>query len=116
MHEDPNHSLLGLLYHRHYNEYSHKEKYKCQLNFLPLQVIYTIPNRENQDLVKEFYEFMKNYNTFEKYQNNNLKAIIAIAKFLDLFLSFFIQLLKESKLSNSSCKIKGRASDPDKDG
>jgi ABC-type antimicrobial peptide transport system permease subunit len=52
--------------------------------------IYTIPNRENQNFVKEFYEFMKNYNTFEKYQNNNLKAIIAIAKFLDLSLSFFI--------------------------
>jgi hypothetical protein len=68
--------------------------------------IYIIQNRKNQDLVKEFYEFMKNYNTFEKYQNNNPKAIIAIAKFLDLFLSFFIQLLKESKLSNSSYKIR----------
>jgi hypothetical protein len=77
--------------------------------------IYTIPNRENQNFVKEFYQFMKNYNTFEKYQNNNL-AIIAIGKFLNVSLSFFIPLLKESKLSNSSYKIKGRASVPDKDG
>ena len=29
--------------------------------------IYTVQNRKNQDLVKEFYEFVKNYNTFEKY-------------------------------------------------
>ena len=50
--------------------------------------IYTIPNRENQNFVKEFYEFMKNYNTFEKYQNNNLKAIIAIGKFLDVLYLF----------------------------
>jgi hypothetical protein len=78
--------------------------------------IYTIPNRENQNFVKEFYEFMKNYNTFEKYQNNNLKDIIAIGKFLNVSLSFFIPLLKESKLSNSSYKIKGRASVPYKDG
>ena len=56
--------------------------------------IYTIPNRENQNFVKEFYEFMKNYDTFEKYQNNNLKAIIAIGKSLDVSLSVFIPLLK----------------------
>jgi hypothetical protein len=77
--------------------------------------IYTIPNRENQNFVKEFYEFMKNYNTFEKCQNNSLD-IIATGKFLDVSLSFLIPLLKESKLSNSSYKIKGRASVPDKDG
>jgi hypothetical protein len=77
--------------------------------------IYTIPNRENQNFVKEFYEFMKNYNTFEKCQNNSL-VIIATGKFLDVSLCFLIPLLKESKLSNSSYKIKGRASVPDKDG
>ena len=36
---------------------------------------------------------MKNYNTFEKYQNNNLTTIIVIGKYLDLSLSFFIRLL-----------------------
>ena len=50
--------------------------------------IYTIPNRENQNFVKEFYEFMKNYNTFEKYQNNNLAVIKAIGKFLDVLYLF----------------------------
>jgi hypothetical protein len=58
---------------------------------------------------------MKNYNTFEKCQNNSLD-IIATGKFLDVSLSFLIPLLKESKLSNSSYKIKGRASVPDNDG
>jgi hypothetical protein len=58
---------------------------------------------------------MKNYNTFEKCQNNNL-VIIDTGKFLDVSLYFLIPLLKESKLSDSSYKIKGRASVPDKDG
>ncbi len=61
--------------------------------------INTIPNKENQDLVKEFYEFMKSSGTSEKYQNNNLKALIALESFL-ILLSLFIQLLKEIKLSN----------------
>ena len=61
--------------------------------------ISTIPNKENQMLVKEFYEFMKTSGTSEKYQNNNLKTIITFGKFLDL-LYLFIQLLKEIKLSN----------------
>jgi hypothetical protein len=33
--------------------------------------INTIPNKENQMLVKEFYEFMKTSGTSDKYQNNN---------------------------------------------
>ena len=58
--------------------------------------IITIPNKENQVLVKEFYEFMKNSGTSDKYQNNNLKTIIAFGRFLDPSY-LFIQLLKESK-------------------
>jgi hypothetical protein len=50
--------------------------------------IHTIPNKENQGLVMEFYEFMKSSGTSEKYQNNNLKTIISFGKFLNVSLSF----------------------------
>lgn len=43
--------------------------------------INTVTNTENQMLIAEFYEFMKASNTSEKYQNNNLKTVIAIGKF-----------------------------------
>jgi hypothetical protein len=51
--------------------------------------INTIPNKDNQTLVKEFYEFMKSSGTSEKYQNNNLKTIIAFGRFSDPSLSFY---------------------------
>jgi len=45
--------------------------------------IETISNENNRILVKEFYEFMKSSGTSDKYQNNNLKTIIAFGKFLE---------------------------------
>lgn len=45
--------------------------------------IQTIPNENNRKLVTEFYEFMKSSGTSDKYQNNNLKTIIAFGKSLD---------------------------------
>ena len=39
-------------------------------------------NSENKQLIVQFYEFMKRIGTSERYQNNNLKAIIAYSKFL----------------------------------
>lgn len=44
--------------------------------------IQAIHNENNQILVKEFYEFMKSSSTSDKYQNNNLKTIIAFGRFL----------------------------------
>lgn len=53
--------------------------------------INTVTNTENQMLIAEFYEFMKASNTSEKYQNNNLKTVIAIGKFWtpEIFLSHY---------------------------
>ena len=45
--------------------------------------IQTIPNENNRILVNEFYEFMKSSGTSDKYQNNNLKTIIAFGRFLE---------------------------------
>jgi len=50
--------------------------------------IQVIPNETNQGLVKEFYEFMKSSGTSDKYQNNNLKTIIAFGRFLGTSISF----------------------------
>ncbi len=51
--------------------------------------INTILNKENQLLVKELYEYMKSSGTSDKYQNNNLKTIIAFGKFLGSYIPFY---------------------------
>lgn len=76
--------------------------------------ISTIPNMENQVLVKEFYEFMKSSGTSEKYQNNNLKTIIAIAKSLDSSVSFYVINKREQIIKFLDTKIKDTSNDPDK--
>ena len=50
--------------------------------------IQTIHNEDNQKLVMAFYEFMKSSGTSDKYQNNNLKTIIAFGKFLEPYVLF----------------------------
>src|SRR3954453_14615939 len=76
--------------------------------------INTIPNKENQVLVKEFYEFMKSSATSEKYQNNNLKTIIAFAKFLEPSMSFYSITNREQIIKFLDTRIKDIANDPDK--
>jgi hypothetical protein len=39
-------------------------------------------NSENKQLLVKLFDFMKRAGTSERYQNNNLKAIIAYSKFL----------------------------------
>src|SRR4051812_30381573 len=75
--------------------------------------INTIPNKENQVLVKEFYEFMNSSGTSEKYQNNNLKTIITFAKSLD-FTSLYSITKREQIIKFLDTKIKDPSSDPDK--
>ena len=41
-------------------------------------------NSENKQLLVQFFDFMKRADTSEKYQNNNLKALIIYSKFLRL--------------------------------
>ncbi len=41
-----------------------------------------IPNSSNSKLASEFSEYMKTNYKSEKYQNNNLKAVISFARFL----------------------------------
>lgn len=41
-----------------------------------------VSNEQNAKTIMRFFEFMKKNGTSERYQNNNLKAIIAYSKFL----------------------------------
>ncbi len=50
-------------------------------------------------LIEKFYEFMKGSNTSEKYQNNNLKTIIAFGKYLEPTISFYSVNKREQILS-----------------
>ncbi|HXV88865.1 MAG TPA: hypothetical protein VD710_07215 [Nitrososphaeraceae archaeon] len=43
----------------------------------------TVPNQKNAEIIARFFEFMKKTGTSEKYQNNNLKAILAYSKYLE---------------------------------
>jgi hypothetical protein len=47
-----------------------------------------VNNTDNKQLLLQFYEFMKTAGTSERYQNNNLKAIISYSKFLGPTISF----------------------------
>ena len=48
-----------------------------------------VHNSENKQLILQFYEFMKRIGTPERYQNNNLKAIITYSKFVEPSVSFY---------------------------
>ena len=76
--------------------------------------IQTIPNETNQVLVKEFYEFMRSSGTSDKYQNNNLKTIIAFGKFLEQTVSFPSITKRDQIMAFLDTKIKNSQVDPDK--
>ena len=46
-------------------------------------------NSENKQLLVQFFEFMKRISTSERYQNNNLKALIAYSKSLEPSITFY---------------------------
>ena len=57
---------------------------------------------------------MKRAGTSEKYQNNNLKAIINYSKFLGPSISFYEVENKNQVISFLDTKIKNSENDPDK--
>ena len=76
-------------------------------------IITAIPNASNSNLVDEYYQYMKSNNKSEKYQNNNLKAIIAYAKFLAPDVTFYDIQKKDQILAFLDTKIKNGDIDPD---
>jgi integrase/recombinase XerD len=71
-------------------------------------------NSENRQLLVQFFDFMKRAGTSEKYQNNNLKALIGYSKFLGPTVSFFEVENKIQVISCLDTKIKNSENDPDK--
>ncbi len=56
-----------------------------------------VVNSENKQLLTQFFDFMKRAGTSEKYQNNNLKALIVYSKFLGPSISFYeVSKIKKS--------------------
>jgi hypothetical protein len=47
-----------------------------------LRKVEHMPNKVNSDLLKEFYQHMKDNGTSQNYQKGNLKAIIHFAEFI----------------------------------
>jgi hypothetical protein len=45
-----------------------------------LRKVEKMPNRVNSDLLKEFYQHMKDNGTYQNYQKGNLKAMIHSAE------------------------------------
>ena len=75
--------------------------------------IASIPNSSNSKLVYEFSEYMKTNSKSEKYQNNNLKAVISFAKFLGPDITFYHIQKKNQILAFLDTKIKSSDVDPD---
>lgn len=48
-----------------------------------LQHVNTIPHNVNAEVVKEFYEYLKEIGTSENFQKQNLKQITGFARFLE---------------------------------
>jgi integrase/recombinase XerD len=71
-------------------------------------------NLENKQLIMQFYEFMKATGTSERYQNNNLKAIIGYSRYLGASNSLYSIKNKRQVISFLDTKIKGIEIDPDK--
>ncbi len=73
-----------------------------------------VHNVENKQLILQFYDFMKRIGTSERYQNNNLKAIIAYSKFLESPVSFYQIREKSQIFPFLDTQIKSIETDQDK--
>ena len=74
----------------------------------------TISNAENREVIMRFFEFMKRIGTSERYQNNNLKAIITYTNFLGPSISLNQVKNKVQVTSFLDSKIKRIEEDPEK--
>ena len=76
--------------------------------------IASIPNPVNSELIDDFYKYMTNNGASERHQNNNLKVVIAFARFLGKDVIFYTIQKKEQIIAFLDTKIKNIQQDPDK--
>lgn len=78
-----------------------------------LRNIQLLENQNNARLIDDFYLYLKSVNTSESYQNQNIKALINMAKFFGKDVEFLQISKKEEILSFLNSKIKTKEDDPD---
>ena len=76
--------------------------------------INNILNALNAAIIRDFYEYLKDIETSENYQNQNLKQLIGYAIFLGNNVTFHEIQKKDQIISFLDTKIKNSADDPDK--
>ncbi|MER5175528.1 MAG: hypothetical protein ABJB76_03470 [Candidatus Nitrosocosmicus sp.] len=87
---------------------------------MPVKLSTTIKNIEllentiNAKLILGFFNYVKSNNTSERYQNQNTKALINLAKFLGPNRDFYQISRKEEILAFLDTKIKSKELDSDK--
>ena len=74
--------------------------------------IQLLDNHNNAKLIHEFYLYLRSVNTSESYQNQNIKALINMAKFFGKDLELIQISKKEEMLSFLDSKIKSKEEDP----
>ncbi|HKG42336.1 MAG TPA: hypothetical protein VKA98_09380 [Nitrososphaeraceae archaeon] len=77
------------------------------------QITTAVSNPVNSALINDFYQYMKANGASERHQNNNLKAIIALAKFIGPDIRFY-HLKREDIITFLNTKMKNQEQDPDK--
>jgi integrase/recombinase XerD len=78
------------------------------------QITTAVPNPVNSALINDFYQYMKANEASERHQNNNLKAIIALAKFIGPDITFYGVNRREDIIAFLNTKMKNQEQDPDK--
>jgi integrase/recombinase XerD len=73
-----------------------------------------VPNPVNSKLIEDFQSHMQGNTTSERHQNNNLKAIIAFARFLGPDTTFYQVTTRNQVTKFLDTKIKSSADDPEK--
>jgi hypothetical protein len=74
----------------------------------------SVPNLVNSKLIEDFHSYMRDNTTSERHQNNNLKAVIAFAKFLGSDTTFYQISSKAQVLKFLDTKIRSDSNDPEK--
>jgi hypothetical protein len=67
-----------------------------RLDTVVLNKVEQLSNRVNSDLLKDFYQHMKDNGTSQNYQKGNLKAMIHFAEYIGPTTSFFRSNLQNS--------------------
>ena len=80
------------------------------------QITTAVSNPVNSALINDFYQYMKANGASERHQNNNLKAIIALAKFIGPDIRFYHLKRREDIITFLNTKMKNQEQDPDKNG